>query len=104
MPRYIDAELLLRKSIQERRFFICTENLIKGGCDVQTVYNDLAEFVESIPTVDVAEVKRGTWLRETDKGVDYAKCSACGGTMSIFCYGHDYCPNCGAKMDGKKVW
>ena len=58
MPRYIDAELLLRKSIQERRFFICTENLIKGGYDVQTVYNDLAEFVESIPTADVVEVVR----------------------------------------------
>ena len=58
MPRYIDAELLLRKSIQERRFFIYTENLIKGGYDVQTVYNDLAEFVESIPTADVVEVVR----------------------------------------------
>lgn len=58
MPRYIDADLLLRKAIQERRFFICTENLIKGGYDVQTVYNDLAEFVESIPTADVVEVVR----------------------------------------------
>ena len=94
----------MRKSIQERRFFICTENLIEGGYDVQTVYNDLAEFVESIPTADVTEVKHGTWLCETDnKGIGYAKCSACGGTMSIFCYGHDYCPRCGARMGGKEA-
>lgn len=54
-------------------------------------------------TADVAEVKHGTWIGETDnKGVGYAKCSACGGTMSIFCYGHDYCPRCGAKMDGER--
>lgn len=91
MPRYIDAELLLRKSIQERRFFICTENLIKGGCDVQTVYNDLAEFVESIPTADVVEVVRCkdcVFFKESEKPHNYY-CEWCGKHLDV--YECDYC-------------
>ena len=60
------------------------------------------------PTVDAVEVVHGEWIPED---VDYGgrtekfKCSACG---RVHFYGHyvrcleyEFCPMCGAKMDGK---
>lgn len=49
------------------------------------------------PAADVAPVVHGRWIEMAD----HATCSACG----CACYagsamGYDYCPNCGAKMDG----
>lgn len=47
-----------------------------------------------LPAADVAEVKRGKWNMSNG---DYL-CSACN-HYSDRCY-YDYCPYCGAKMDG----
>ena len=43
---------------------------------------------------DVVEVVHGEWT-------ELYRCSICG-RYSLDC-GRDYCSNCGAKMDGKKV-
>lgn len=65
------------------------------------------------PCEDVAEVKHGRWF-ETSQPIGWAgsfrcaECSACGEDFVLDEYGIDeireyfkYCPNCGAKMDGK---
>ena len=68
---------------------------------------DLDAIVDAQPTADVQEVKHGSFIRCNDwHGYDYFKCTACGGTFYIadgssFC-DYDYCPRCGAKMDGKE--
>ena len=59
--------------------------------------NCLAE-IEAAPTVDAAPVRHGRWLpfHSTAAG-DIQYCSAC----EIGCtWKPNYCPNCGAKMDG----
>ena len=58
-------------------------------------------FVEGIPAADVAPVRHGQWV-EKEKytfGIMY-DCSLC--EDRILDNGHpwNYCPNCGAKMDG----
>ena len=57
-------------------------------------YNDLAEDFYSIPAADVAPVVHG---HRVDDGGFYARCSQCDGVLPICA---NYCPNCGAKMDG----
>ena len=54
----------------------------------------------NFPTADVVEVRHGEWV---DKGGYFPNCSECdtwtdwsNGTAEL-----NYCPNCGAKMDGK---
>lgn len=45
-------------------------------------------------SADVAPVRHGRWERYTK---NLRECSNCGYVVSIR---YDYCPNCGAKMDG----
>lgn len=61
----------------------------------------LREVLEDIPSADVIEVKHGEW---TTYGIA-AVCSVCQTEIVIEQYEKElnYCPNCGAKMDGKAV-
>lgn len=72
-------------------------------------YNDLAEDFYSIPTADVAPVVHGLWEKEpssfwrwTPSGAVAVarttyRCGLCGRGTAVK---SNYCPNCGAKMDG----
>ena len=61
--------------------------------------------VNRIPAADVEEVKHGCWVGIDDEPCEDFECDVCG---SICCTcGNtwdlpNYCPNCGAKMDGGK--
>lgn len=63
----------------------------------------LCEDIRKIPSADVAEVKHGYWIpHATMEKHPYARnhdCSRCGySPIEVL----NYCPNCGAKMDGKR--
>ena len=100
MPRYIDADLILPE--MESKF------------DMQELYLPVhfQEFiVDEIPTADVAPVRHGRWVRKKA----LIQCDLCG--FGLFPDGYffkngecthsnepnyrpNYCPHCGAKMDG----
>lgn len=66
--------------------------------------DDAKEIVDEMPTVDAVEVVHGRWewlgpYRYNDDGM-IGTCSVCKERLRIFA--HNYCPNCGAKMDGKR--
>ena len=52
----IDANALLRKAIEEKRFVLHMEDLIRRDVIIQTAYQDLADFIYSVPTVDAVPV------------------------------------------------
>ena len=54
--------------------------------------------IMSIPSADVAPVRHGRWI-ECNYGLTFA-CSECKYPTEYNLT--DYCPNCGAKMDGDK--
>ena len=58
MRRYIDADKALRSAIEEKRFFIHFEDAFNEQFVVDTIYSDLADFLNSQPTADVVEVVR----------------------------------------------
>ena len=66
----------------------------------QSEWEEIEEAINAAPAADVAPVVRGHWIQ-----VDSTKCrcSRCDIIALIALYPHgdkNYCPNCGAKMDG----
>lgn len=62
----------------------------------------IASEIADIPAADVAPVVRGRWIhdgRRIESGIDWCHCSECGKSDN-FCARTNYCPNCGAKMEG----
>lgn len=79
------------------------EAMTTGMVDVYTAtqrrsdFEEALEAIELVPTADVQPVKHGRWIINSDGY--YPQCSECmsepqGRAMT------DFCPNCGAKMDG----
>ena len=65
-------------------------------CDARSVYDAL----EAIPKEDVAPVVHGQWKpTEYPFMAECENCSECG-YRTVFGSGWNYCPDCGAKMDG----
>lgn len=61
---------------------------------------EFAEYLYELPTADVAPVVHGRWVTHYRSGTTVAE-----GYVSTCCdmwnnRKSDYCPNCGAKMDG----
>lgn len=64
----------------------------------------LREIIESVPAADVVPVVHGEWLLRHEGHGHYWECSACHKNPCIYVTKDtNYCPNCGAKMDGGTV-
>ena len=64
------------------------------------------QYIDIIPAADVAPVVNGEWIHNPDyeSWAEMYVCSVCNrNALTSGDYRHelsDYCPNCGAKMDG----
>ena len=58
-----------------------------------------AQYLETILADDVAPVRHGRWNDSLARITPY--CSACGHSHRCLIRTPNYCPNCGAKMDGE---
>ena len=74
--------------------------------DLLEVNGNLAKArIEEEPAADVAPVVHGRWIPQKENHEfkeARMKCSACGYPVSRWTGNTNFCPNCGAKMDGKK--
>ena len=65
----------------------------------------LLHVLNAFPTIEAEPVKRGRWISD-DRDVLFS-CSECGTQISTSWDYEDlawnYCPNCGAKMDGERT-
>ena len=74
--------------------------------DVSEEYNDAIDM--AIEALSQPEQKVGRWIEREDAfGDTFYNCSACGEMWSTidgnpWDNGMDYCPNCGAKMEGEQ--
>ena len=73
--------------------------------------NAFNQFIDRMPTADVAEVKHGEWISASPCGYYDFYCSCCKEFAITYEDSNyreryhltDYCPFCGAKMDGGKA-
>ena len=67
--------------------------------DTQCGYVQVVDVgdIEDAPAVDAAPVARGEWIElHEENGHEVGTCSHCRHVRIV----DNYCPNCGAKMDG----
>lgn len=58
--------------------------------------------IKDIKTADVQPLRHGRWLpSEACITIDCQVCSECRSIISMDSFYYDYCPVCGAKMDGE---
>ena len=93
--RLIDANVLRHETC-----LWCNEHYPDEPCEP----NDCPamQYIDNFPTVDAVEVVHGRWewrgpYRYNGEGW-IGTCSVCKERLRLFV--HNYCPNCGTKMDG----
>ena len=70
--------------------------------DFMSIAEYFANQIKIKPAADVAPVRHGRFVHDGPRfagGVDWWRCSSCGGLVSGVETRFDYCPHCGAKMD-----
>lgn len=94
MARYIDADKVLFKIQYRERTYGCFTKMY-------------SKVIKDAPTADVRPERHGAWKRVSDDDQDEG-CYFCSECKEDFSYAVDdddllpnFCPNCGAKMDGK---
>lgn len=97
MPEYIKKEAVIK--------FI--ENGLNNPDKTKSFGHDAIEImaeVQYIPAADVVEVRHGEWVQiGYDEALDRITCSCCKEYFNLIdncTEAFNYCPNCGAKMDG----
>ncbi|MBR0302677.1 MAG: hypothetical protein IJQ80_02395 [Clostridia bacterium] len=71
-----------------------------SGC--WTCYKMFERALEEAPTIEAEPVRRGRWLFENiGKPNEHCVCSECG-TQADSDEAWNYCPQCGALMEGKE--
>lgn len=70
--------------------------LIKLGWDLDAA----TLFVEDIPDADAVPVIHAQWINKQGGFWETADCSNCGERHPTVGFAPNYCPNCGARMDG----
>ena len=87
MDEYIEREAAIR--------------VVNGQSSLTMTRSSLLDSISKLPAADVAPVRHGRW--EPGNPI----CPVCGGNKfrdldaDIWCdWQPDFCPNCGAKMDG----
>ena len=69
------------------------------GKILESYRRSVFEEIDNAYTVDAVEVAHGKWIEDSCDFLAYyeCNCSRCGGNGEKW---YNYCPNCGAKMDG----
>ena len=105
MAEYIEREAL-KKRFEKRLNWLKKDiydeysGALYDGCETD------AELIDEIPAADVVPVVHGHWVEQEDgRGETYYDCSICGESWTTIDgtpmqNNMNYCPNCGAKMNG----
>lgn len=94
--RLIDADVL-KATISKYEFNSPNERYKQGGECVLNFY--MPKIIDDAPTVDAVPVRHGRWIRSGGNKYPIYTCFECKYPSSEKT---NFCPNCGARMDGGK--
>ena len=86
MAEYIEREAAIR--------------VVNGQSSLTMTRSSLIDSISKLPAADVVPVVNGKWRTHSDRP-DSLICSVCSYGFDMWKHDpHNYCPHCGAKMDG----
>ena len=94
------AEYIEREAAKARLRMWITDCVLDGDNETADRFRDCIDLLDSIPDADVAPVVHGLWLCADTDTEQFFLCNRC---KKKEYWESDYCPNCGAKMDGEGV-
>lgn len=111
MAEYIEREAL-RDSVESIDWYSVRRGELTTGAESSenALYkaNDIYSAIDNAPAANVAPVRHGLWIhsryKDCSEQFELVKCSQCNHeayAMAFYVRGGNYCPNCGAKMDGE---
>ena len=93
-----------KEYIERDMYYQKINGLSKGRCGDYPLYclaiNDCMNVLDEMPAADVAPVRHGCWVKEKSDVLIHWHCSVCEKCYFLEEPNADYCPHCGAKMDG----
>lgn len=105
--RPIDADAL-KATISKYEFNSPNERYKQGGECVLNFY--MPKIIDGAPTIEAEPVRHGKWVKSRSPGGTLlCNCSVCGDSAIsqdndwgdvIYYHETDFCPYCGARMDG----
>lgn len=104
MSSYISRDALIEETYK-RKMADLSYVYTPAQCDaMRMAFGCMIDVIRYFPVADVAPVVHGKWIL---KERIYPYCSVCGRPSDYECDGTHaqslYCPNCGARMDGKEA-
>ena len=79
---------------------ISIRTMLCGDNDIWINLMDAIGEIERVPAVEAKPVRHGKWINAGhDAFTQYRRCSSCARLLAN-APAYDYCPRCGAKMDG----
>ena len=100
MAKYIEMEAL-RNSVESIVWYRVYKGKLTAGAPntENALYkaSSIYAVIDNAPAADVAPVRHGRWV-DTDS--EFAQCSLCKYPVYAAWNATNYCPNCGAIMDG----
>ena len=81
--------------------YIEREKLLSHLFNKQDEPLDVMREITEVPAADVAPVRHGRWIVFDSENPESKECTACGYLFSRI-HPSNYCPYCGALMDGKE--
>lgn len=90
-------DLISRKALDREMSMQLVHAGFKSYSDAGQMYLKAKQIVRSAPAIDAAPVVHGEWIElHEENGHEVGTCSHCRHVRIV----DNYCPNCGAKMDG----
>lgn len=100
MAEYIEMKKL-EEAFDNADPDVC-ESYADGHSDWGFGMENVRDVIRGVPAADVAPVVHGRWIADGDGYHWTYNCSICAWKDGYpFNERHNYCPNCGARMDGE---